>query len=496
MENTKILFINPVIRSGDEPRHIPYGMAQLVAIARDKKYKIQVFDANAWRPLDKQLCEILALDNWGIIAIGGLVTTYGYIKKCVRYAKKICPEALIIAGGGFLSPIPCEIMTFLPEIDVGVIGEGVVTFPEIADRVARGEREFSDISGIIWRDKKGQVHLTPQRPLLKDVDSLPFPAYDMFPMEIYFKNSSLLLSEEIMQAKRRMDVMASYGCPFKCKFCFHLGLSGEIKTKNSQVTVDFKDKRTIRKHSPEYLIELIKYTRKKYNVDFVSFLDENFVFLEKLTAGKWTSRFFELWEKKGFVPNCIRKNITHNPKTCKGIHWGTTAHVALVNPKLLKKMRQMGCSYLDYGFESFDDKILKSIGKGATAEMNERALKWTLKAGIRPIPNQIIGFPEESFESIKKNVMAWKRLGIKSYPFFATPYPGSEWFYGYKDKILNQYDGNLENFLLDLGDATKVTAVISKRFNAVELLGLRELMVNHDIKRINEYEQLRKYPKF
>ena len=62
-------------------------------------------------------------------------------------------------------------------------------------------------------------------------------------------------------------------------------------------------------------------------------------------------------------------------------------------------------------------------------------------------------------------------------PFFATPYPGTEWYYTYKDRILQQYGGDLEKFLLDLGDATKVTAVISKKFNAVELYGLRELMV-------------------
>ena len=73
-------------------------------------------------------------------------------------------------------------------------------------------------------------------------------------------------------------------------------------------------------------------------------------------------------------------------------------------------------------------------------------------------------------------------------PFFATPYPGTEWYYTYKARILQQYGGDLEKFLLDLGDATKVTAVISKKFNAVELYGLRELMVNRDRDRIAQYE--------
>ena len=103
---------------------------------------------------------------------------------------------------------------------------------------------------------------------------------------------------------------------------------------------------------------------------------------------------------------------------------------------------------------------------------------------------QIIGFPEESFDSIRANVLAWERLGIQTYPFLATPYPGSEWYFKYKRQILAQYNGNLEAFLLDLGDATKLTAVISNNFNGIELLGLRELMVNRDIRRINQYEQI------
>lgn len=487
-KKTKILFINPVIRRQDTPKEIPYGMAQLAALTRKEGYLLQVLDANALRPSDTELQEALSEDDWDIVATGGLITTYGYIKKCVRYARQICPQALIVAGGGFLSAIPREIMGLLPEIDAGIIGEGVVTFPELLRRVEQGEKDFSEVSGLIWRDKDGCGHITEERPLLEDLDSLPYPAYDLFPMDVYFQNSSLLLSEEAMQAQRRISVMAGYGCPFKCKFCFHLGLSGEIKHSDSDVIIDFQGKRKVRFHSPEYVIDLIKYARESFGIDFVSFIDENFVYLDSLTQGKWSGQFFELWMENGLLADCIRRRTTHNPQSCRGIHWGTTAHAALVTPALLKRMRDMGCSYLDYGFESFSDDILKSMSKGATVQINEQALKWTIEAGIRPVPNQIIGFPDESFASIKAMVSAWNRLGIKSYPFLATAYPGSEWYVKYKERILSQYGGELEAFLLDLGDATKISAVISERFNAVELLGLRELMVNNDLRRIEEYE--------
>lgn len=483
----KILFVNPVIREDDKPRHIPYGFAQLVAIALNKGHMVQVFDANAWRPSYEDTVSVLKADIWDVIAIGGLITTYGYIKKFVTLAREVCNNVLIVAGGGFITPIPYDVMGFIKEIDIGVIGEAYLTFPEMLERVGGKDTDWRSIRGIIFRGENGELVLNEERPLYDDIDSLPYPAWDMFPLHIYFKNSSLLLSEEAMLAKRHLGIIASYGCPFKCKYCFHLGLSGELET----VDIDGKrhivisDKRNIRYHSPDYIVGLVKSVRDRFGVDFVSFLDENFVYLAR--KKEWFDRFSKMWKENGLQPRCIIDGVPHQPDNCEGIHWGTTAHAALVKPVILERFRELGCAHLDYGLESFSDEILRSINKGANARMNEDAIKITMKAGIRPIPNQIIGFPDETFESILTGVDAWDRLGIQSYPFFATPYPGSEWYFTYKDIILEQYDGDLEAFLMDLGDATSITAVISKHFNAVELLGLRELMVNRDKKRISSY---------
>ena len=119
--------------------------------------------------------------------------------------------------------------------------------------------------------------------------------------------------------------------------------------------------------------------------------------------------------------------------------------------------------------------------------MNIDALKSSMSVGIRAIPNQIMGFPGDDFDSILENLEVWQRLGIKAYPFLATPYPGSEWYFTYRDRILEQYDGSLDAFLLDLGDATTLTAVISRNFSGVELLGLRELLAQGDRRKIERY---------
>jgi radical SAM superfamily enzyme YgiQ (UPF0313 family) len=111
-----------------------------------------------------------------------------------------------------------------------------------------------------------------------------------------------------------------------------------------------------------------------------------------------------------------------------------------------------------------------------------------MEAGIRPIPNQIMGFPSEDFDSLRDSMRAWERLGIVVKPFFATPYPGSTWYQVYKDRILEQYDDDMDKFLLALGDATNVTANICENFNAVELYGLRELMVRFEWDKIAKFE--------
>ena len=486
----KVLFVNPVIREEDDPRHVPYGMALLASIIIREGHLAQVYDANAWRASDSVLAQVLGADDWDVVAVGGITTAYRSIKQIVRMAKELAPRALVIAGGGFLTSMPHDIMRFLPQVDVGVVGEAFVSFPELLRRVNAGNRDWSQERGLIWRDPSGQTHLNPEQPLLMDLDQLPYPAWELFPLDIYFKNSMALFSEEGMLARRRLDINASYGCSLICRFCFHLGIAGDMQMveRDGRRDVEFTYKRAIRYHSPRYVVNLVKYARERFGVDFIGFLDENLMTMHQSSGKKWLTEIARLWIEEGLQPQCVRDGVPHDSDKCSGVHWGGTSHATLVTPEVLRTIKQAGCSHLVYGYETFSGRVMKTIGKGATPETNERSLEWTLRAGIRPIPNQMIGFPDEDFDSIRDNVLAWERLGLRVKPFFATPYPGTEWYQKYKDRILEQYGGDLETFVSDLGDATRVTAVISKKFNAVELYGLRELMVLRDLRRIAEYE--------
>jgi anaerobic magnesium-protoporphyrin IX monomethyl ester cyclase len=487
----KILFINPVIREEDIPRHIPYGIALLSAIAMENGHLVQVYDENAWRRGETVLREVLAADDWDFIGLGGITTAYGSIKRIVGLARDVCPSSVICLGGGVITSMPYDIMKWLPEVDVGAIGEGFVTFPEILARIDEGGRDFSDIHGTITRTANDALFLSPPRALIPDLDVLPYPAYDLFPLEeIYFPNSEMLFSEEGMLATRRLEINGSYGCSLVCKFCYHLGIAGDMryeKDENSELAPAF-DKpgfysRTIRYHSPEYIVGLVKFLHDKYQVDFINFIDENLMTMDQYSGRTWLSGICDLWHKNGLVP------ITNEDGSWTGIHWSGTSHATLCNKEILHLMSKAGCVHLIYGYESFDDAVMKTIGKGATPKTNIRSFFWTFEAGIRPVPNQIMGFPADNFDSFRASMKAWEDLGIQVKPHFATPYPGSEWYTMYKAAILEQYDGSLEDFILDLGDATKITAVISHNFNAAELVGLREMMLNGSYRQIELYEK-------
>jgi radical SAM superfamily enzyme YgiQ (UPF0313 family) len=487
----KILFINPVVREEDDPRHVPYGIALLASLAMKDGHLVQVYDANAWRASDAVLGQVLRADAWDVVGIGGITTAYASVKHIVQTAKQAAPDALVVLGGGILTSMPHEMMRLLPWVDVGVVGEAFVSFLAFLRRVDSGRREWGDIKGLIWRDPSGATHLNAEQPLMQEIDQLPYPAWELFPLDIYFKNSMALFSEEGMLARRRLDINASYGCSLICRFCFHLGISGDLKqveNERGERDVTFTYDRNIRYHDPRYVVNLVKYARDRFGVDFIGFLDENLMTMHQFSGKRWLTDIARLWIEEGLQPQCVRDGVPHDPNKCSGVHWGGTSHATLVNRDLLATLARAGCSHLLYGYESFSARVMKTIGKGATPETNERSLRWTVEAGIRPIPNQMFGFPDEDFDSIYDNVKAWDRLGLQVKPFFVTPYPGTEWYYTNKPRILEQYGGDLEAFLLDLGDATRVTAVISKKFNAVELYGLRELMVLRDLKRIREYE--------
>lgn len=227
----RVALIHPMIRTKQPPQHPPYGLLQLAAITDEMGYNVALYDNNAFRlPVDSMReelkAEVAKYGRFAIIGISGLTTQYKFIKEMLPPLRNDWPDALIVAGGGFLTAQPFEMMHWLPQIDIGVIGEAYRTWREILTHVDEEDKDWSHIKGLVYRDGQ-KIKMSPMRPLIPEEeldDEIPFPAYEFAPYQTYIMYSSIPYAPELMPQPnympRRLDALTSYGCPWQCTFCF------------------------------------------------------------------------------------------------------------------------------------------------------------------------------------------------------------------------------------------------------------------------------------
>ena len=516
----KVLFVVPEIRIDGKPLHFPFWAGILGAIVGKKGGSVGILDLNAIR-MDfgvttiprKKIEEELTLDDWDIIGIGGLTSGYSRIKELVPIIRRACPTSIIIGGGGWSTYNPDEILQLIPDLDLICIGEGEETFSELYDEIDNGSKDFEKINGLCI-NSKSVAKFTQPRALISDLNLIPYPDYNLFETDIYFRYSSLPLSLESFNSKRRASVVWERGCPRGCTFCSHNGMSridlqniyGEGNRKEGEKLVRISDKENNTFQLParwpdaRYAVDNIKLLVDKYNVDFISILDEN------MTSNlKWTKEFCDLYIEEGLD---------------KSVKWGTLgdAPSVAVQPSIVKTLKEAGCTYISFGFESASDKVLnQDIKKGQIRSHLQKTVDTLIEAKMTPLTTFMIGNPHEDINDLMETLDFWIQNGIEVDPFICTPYVGSPIFYDNKDFIYQQYDEKLahvlagkysisdhvlkqwrlqalDRFMSDCGDALQYTATVSQYFTIGELYALKNFMYKHDPKRLlqmahQRYEQ-------
>jgi anaerobic magnesium-protoporphyrin IX monomethyl ester cyclase len=516
----KVLFIVPEIRLDTVPQHIPFWAGILAAIVEQKGGDVAILDLNALRVKydgrqvpSEVISKEISSEEWDIVGIGGLTTTYSRIKELSPLIRKSSPNSLFIGGGGWSTYNPVEIMELISELDLIVLGEGEETFSELYDKVSKGSSDFNDINGLCIRNKSDHDFTAP-RALISDLNTIPYPSYDLLETEIYFKFSSLNLSVESYNSKRRLDSVWERGCPRGCTFCSHNGMSridlqniygeGDRKAGEKLVRISDKENDTFqlpaRWPTPQYAVNNIKLLKEKFDIDFVSVLDEN------MTSNlKWTQEFCDLYVKEDSLKN---------------VGWGTLgdAPSVAVKPEIIQVMKNAGCSYISFGFESASDKVLtEDIQKGQLRSHLQLTVDALKKANMTPLTTFMIGNPNENIDDLMESVDFWIQNNAEIDPFICTPYVGSPIFYNNRDFLLQQYDYKLklisegkvsvdeptikkwkldalDQFMTECGDATQYTATVSQNFTIPELFALKNFMLKHDTRRLlqmahQRYEQ-------
>jgi len=507
----KVLLISPEIRLDSAPIHVPIWAGILASIVKQKGGQIGILDLNALRMKydgnqvpSQFIAEEISSEKWDIVGIGGLTTTYARIKQLAPLIRKHAPDSLFVGGGGWSTYNPTEILELVPELDLIVIGEGEETFGEIYDQVKNGSKDFENVNGLCLRDTHLGYKFTAPRALIADLNTVPYPAYDLMELEIYFKHSAVGLSLDSFNSKRRVSTVWERGCPRGCTFCSHNGMSridlqniygeGDRKAGEKLVRISDKENDTFqlpaRWPTPEYAVNNIKLLKEKFDIDFVTVMDEN------MTSNlKWTREFCDLYVKEGLD---------------KTVKWGTLgdAPSVAVKPEIVPIMRDSGCSYISFGFESASDKVLnEDIGKGQYRFHLQKVIDVIKAAKMTPITTFMIGNMHENINDLMETVDFWIQNGAEVDPFICTPYVGSPIFYDNRDYLLQQYDTKLkliaegkakvdektlqkwklsalDKFMTECGDAFQYTATVSQYFTIPELFAMKNFMYTHDTKRL------------
>ena len=513
----KVLFIVPEIRLDSHPTNIPFWAGILASIVEEKGGQVAILDLNALRMnYDKQFVpdelirKEVSSEKWDLIGIGGLTSTYGRIKYLCRLVRRENPESVFVGGGGWSTYNPTEILQLVPELDMICIGEGELTFTELYDEVSSGGTNFEKIDGLCLRDSNS-FSFTKPRALISDLDTIPYPYYDILELDIYFKYSQIWYSKEAMMAKRRLSTVWERGCPRGCTFCSHNGMSridlqniygdGDRRTGEKLVRISDKENDTFqlpaRWPSAKYAVNNIKLLNEKYGMDFFMSVDENMT-----SNKKWTDEFCSLYIDEGLD---------------KIVKWGTLGDAPSVatKPELVKTLVDAGCTYISFGFESASDKVLnEDIQKGQTRAHLQKTLDTIQSSGLRPITTFMIGNAHEDINDLMETVDFWIQNDAVVDPFICTPYVGSPIFYENSDYILGQYDERIklvndgkfkadpqsvkswklqamDKFMKECGDAFDYTATVSQNFSIPELFALKRFMYKHDTRRMLQWAHQR-----
>ncbi|HDD66019.1 MAG TPA: B12-binding domain-containing radical SAM protein, partial [Nitrososphaeria archaeon] len=185
----------------------PLGLAYLASVARMRGWKPMIIDGLAENLTPDALEEKIRKFKPDVVGLTATTPAIYDAYEAARIAKELNPETLVIIGGPHATFTAEEVLTECRHVDLVVMGEGEQTFGEILERYERGGG-FADVLGVAYRSEDGVVKVNPPRPLIRNLDDVPIPAYDLLPMDRYEVNGVSYAA-----------IMTSRGCPYNCVFC-------------------------------------------------------------------------------------------------------------------------------------------------------------------------------------------------------------------------------------------------------------------------------------
>lgn len=367
----KIALIAPPYPLKEAPSP-PLGLCYVAAACEAAGAKVRIFDFIVRKYTPEKLARELSAFQPDVVGATSVTMSFPGAADIIRDVKAFNPDILTMMGGPHVSFDIENTLKQVPEIDLLVVGEGEETLKELLP-VLKTPEAWETVRGIAFR-QNGEIIITPERPKIEDLDTLPLPSRHLLPMSRY-----LALGFPV-------SFITSRGCPNKCIFCL------------GRKMVGFK----VRHRSAALVMDEIE-TILSYGFTFINIADDLFTANRQRVAD--------------FCDEIRKRNLTFS--------WSVFSRVNTIDVDLLVMMKQAGCTAVSFGIESGCEDMLKRVRKGITLDMARKAVAACRTAGMRAHASFMVGLPGESPETLEKSRMFHEELGIEFGYHFLCPFPGT-----------------------------------------------------------------------
>jgi len=424
-EVTKILFVEPPkdywFLMG-EYLPPPTGLLVLAAYIEEKipDFEIEVMDCQAegkdFRGVEDRIEDV----SPSIVAFSGFTCNAYVCARAAEIAKKVNPDITTIAGGQHFSSTAEESLLNFPEIDFIIRGEGEETLVELIQALRAG-RNLAYVRGLSFWHNNSVIH-TPRRPLIPDLDKLPYPAYHLVEKNMEKYHFAMMAGKKT----RYMILEGSRGCSYRCRFCSQWRhWDGVWRTKSAKRIADE-----------------MQYLSERFGGEFLWLTDDNFGY--------------------GIRGKELRQELEQRTFT-DDITWFFQARTDDIvrNPELVAGLREVGNTWVLTGVENDSPEVLGSFRKEMDPSDAHRAVKILEKNDIFSHTMFVIGSRKDTAASIERLRRFSLDLGsdLALYTVL-TPFPGTD-IYG--EAVQNGWVEDTNYAHYDMAHAIMPTETLSKR---------------------------------
>ncbi len=366
----------------------PLGVMMIAAVAQERGHTdCHVLDMKVedWTP--EQCVEKLFELKPEVVGLSAMTYEAGCMHEVAKLVKERLPEAVVICGGPHPSVADTDVMED-ESVDFVVRGEGEFIFADLLDELGKGTTDFTELSGINWRNADGEVIRNPDRSPPQDLDELPFPAWNLIDHSKYY---TVPRGGVIYAHKEFATMFSSRACPWRCTYCH-----------NSYG-------KTFRERSAEHVLAEIDLLVKDHGVKELVFMDDIFNFRPeraKTIARGLIERDYKL---KLTFPNGFRGDI--------------------LDEELVELLVQAGMYRCMIAVESAVPRIQKVMKKNLKIEKVRKIVEFTAKQGVMVHGAFMLGFPSETREEMEETVKWAASSHFHTAAFFRViPFKGTELF--------------------------------------------------------------------